>query len=200
MVDELNKNYLQKLVESMDLAAGIPQDEKDRLLKRTKSFAIQKEGYFLRAGEIPNLIGFNLSGLLRLFYVDNNGKEIIKHFCPENSLAISYGAFLLREESKIYIQALEDTKLLVLDYRTYVEFLESHTCWQIAERKFAQMLYILKEKREAELLLESAQERYLQFLADYPNLENRISQYHIASYLGIAPESLSRIRSNLKLN
>ena len=60
------------------------------------------------------------------------------------------------------------------------------------------MLFIIKEKRESELLLNNAQERYLQFLEDYPDLENRISQYHIASYLNIAPESLSRIRANLK--
>ena len=68
-------------------------------------------------------------------------------------------------------------------------------CWQIVARKLAEMVFILKEKREAELLLSDAQERYQQFLADYPNLEKHIAQYHIASYLGITPESLSRIRA-----
>ena len=60
------------------------------------------------------------------------------------------------------------------------------------------MLFVLKEKREAELLLDNAQERYQQFLEDYPDLEGRIAQYHIASYLGVTPESLSRIRAGLK--
>jgi len=116
----------------------------------------------------------------------------------ENTCAISYAAFVQREESKLYIQALEDTELLVIDYKIYRKLLDSHVCWQEAAKKLAELIFILKEKREAGLLLHDARERYLQFLGDYPNLENRISQYHIASYLGIAPESLSRIRANLK--
>lgn len=93
---------------------------------------------------------------------------------------------------------MEDSTLITVDYETYQELLGSHTCWQIVARKLAEMVFILKEKREAELLLNSAPERYQQFLTDYPDLETRVPQYHIASYLGITPESLSRIRSILK--
>jgi CRP-like cAMP-binding protein len=184
----------------MNFAADIPREEKNRVLKYVHPVTIKKDGYFLRAGEVPRRIGFNLSGLMRLFYIDSDGKEIIKHFCLENTLAISYSAFLLREESKFYIQAIEETKLLTINYEAYCEILDSHVCWQIVSRKFSEMLYILKEKKEAELLLNSAQERYLQFLEDYPDLEDRLNQYHIASYLGITPESLSRIRANLRKN
>jgi CRP-like cAMP-binding protein len=194
----MKSSYLKKLADSMNFTAIIPQEEMNKLLERLNSITIKKDEYFLMAGETPKRIGFNLSGLMRLFYIDNNGTEIIKHFCEENSMVISYSAFLLRKESKLYIQALEDTKLLTLDYETYCEILDSHVCWQIASRKLAEMLYILKEKREYELLLNSALERYLQFLEDYPNLEGRLNNYHIASYLGITPESLSRIRTNLK--
>lgn len=184
----------------MNFAAGIPQEEQDKLLKRLNSITIRKDEYFLRAGEVPQRIGFNVSGLMRLFYIDSNGTERIKHFCIENTLAISYSAFLLREESKLYIQAIEDTKLLTINYETYCEILDSHACWQTVLRKFAELLYIIKEKREHEFLMNSAQERYLQFLEDYPNIKERLNNYHIASYLGITPESLSRIRTNLKQN
>jgi len=194
----LKSNYINRLADSMKFADDIPKEEQGKLLKRLRPIIVKKGAYFLRAGEIPQRIGFNVSGLLRLFYIDPNGKEIIKHFCVENTLAISYSAFLLREASKLYIQALEDTKLLVIDHAGYRELLDSHVCWQIAARKLAELLYILKEKKESELLLNSAQERYLQFLEDYPNIEQRLNQYHIASYLAITPESLSRIRSNLK--
>jgi len=194
----MDQNYLKKLINSMQFTDNIPKEEMDKLCKKVKSATIKKDEYFLNAGDIPNRIGYITSGLMRLFYIDYNGIEINKHFCMENSLAISYSAFLRREESKFYIQALEDTKLIIIDYKTYQELLESHICWKITASKLAEMLFILKEKKEAELLLNNAQERYLQFLKDYPDLENRISQYHIASYLGIAPESLSRIRSNLK--
>jgi len=182
----------------MNFVADIPREEQDKLLKRLHSITVKKNEYFLRAGDVPQRIGFNVSGLMRLFYIDSNGTEFIKHFCMENTLAISFSAFLLREESKFYIQAIEDTKLLTINYETYHEILDSHVCWQIVSRKLAELLYIIKEKREYELLMNSAQERYLQFLDDYPNLEERLNNYHIASYLGITPESLSRIRTNLR--
>jgi len=191
-------NYLKKLGDSMNFVADIPREEQDKLLKRLNSITVKKNEYFLRAGDVPQRIGFNVSGLMRLFYIDSNGTEFIKHFCMENTLAISFSAFLLREESKFYIQAIEDTKLLTINYKTYREILDSHVCWQIVSRKLAELLYIIKEKREYELLMNSAQVRYLQFLEDYPNLEHRLNNYHIASYLGITPESLSRIRTNLR--
>jgi CRP-like cAMP-binding protein len=182
----------------MNFPATIPREELRRLLKRKRTITLEKGEYFLMAGDVPEYIGFVRSGLLRLFYIDMDGVEANKHFCVENTLAISYSAFLLREESKFYIQALEDTRLLAIDHQTYLDLLNSHMCWQIVARKLAEMLFILKEKREWELLLNNAQERYVQFLQDYPDLERRLSQYHIASYVGITPESLSRIRASLR--
>lgn len=191
-------DYLNKLTGGLNFITDIPAIELVNLQKLVKSVSLQKDDYFLMAGEVPNQIGYVISGLLRLFYIDNSGTEMNKYFCMENTLAISYSAFLLREESKLYVQALEDSKLYVIDYDAYSQLIESHICWEIVARKLAEMLFILKEKRESELLLSSAQERYLIFLKDYPHLEKRLNQYHIASYLGITPESLSRIRSNLK--
>jgi CRP-like cAMP-binding protein len=194
----MEPNYLHDLVSSMDFTKGIPREELRKLFRRKKTIYLKKDEYFLRAGEIPGRLGFNISGLLRLFYIDDSGKEINKHFCLERTVATAYKPFIRREESEIYIQALEDTKLLVIDYKTYNELLNSHTCWETIARKMAELIFILLQKRESELLLTDAQERYRQFLLDYPTLVNRISQYHIASYLGITPESLSRIRTNLK--
>ncbi len=191
-------NYLNRLADTMNFPANIPRAELRRLLKRKRTITLAKVEYFLMTGDVPEYIGFVRSGLLRLFYIDMDGVEANKHFCVENTLAISYSAFLLREESKFYIQALEDTRLLAIDHQTYLDLLNSHMCWQIVARKLAEMLFILKEKREWELLLNNAQERYVQFLRDYPDLERRLSQYHIASYVGITPESLSRIRANLR--
>lgn len=191
-------NYLNRLAGTMNFPAHIPREELRRLLQRKRTITLAKGEYFLMAGDVPEYIGFVRSGLLRLFHIDMDGVEVNKHFCVENTLAISYSAFLLREESKFFIQALEDTRLLAIDHQTYLDLLDSHICWQIVARKLAEMLFILKEKREWELLLNNAQERYEQFLRDYPDLERRLSQYHIASYVGITPESLSRIRASLR--
>jgi CRP-like cAMP-binding protein len=191
-------NYLNRLADAMNFSNNIPREELRRLLQRKRIITLEKGEYFLMAGDVPEYIGFVRSGLLRLFYIDMDGNEANKHFCVENTLAISYSGFLLREESKFFIQALEDTRLLAIDHQTYLDLLDGHVCWQIVARKLAELLFILKEKREGELLMHNAQERYEQFLRDYPDLERRLSQYHIASYLGITPESLSRIRSSMK--
>lgn len=174
-----------------------PNDELQKVYDNVFPVKVRKLDYLLMAGEIPDRIYLNISGLLRLFYIDYNGSEVVKHFCVENTCAISYSAFLSRKESDIYIQALEDTSLLAIDHETYRKLMDGHPCWQKAARRLAEFMFILKEKKEASFLLYDAQERYARFLRDYPNLESRIPQYHIASYIGITPESLSRIRSTI---
>ena len=194
----MKTNYFLNLVESMNMTENIPKEEMDKLCKLTRTIKLEKDEYFLQAGEIPDRMGYNVSGLLRFFYIDDSGKEINKHFCMENTVAVAYMPFIRREESEIYIQALENTELKVINYKTYNDLLNSHMCWQTLAKKMADLILILYQKRESEMLLNDANKRYLQFLNDYPNLTDRISQYHIASFLGITPESLSRIRSNLK--
>ena len=143
----------------MNFLSIIPKDQIKKVLKQAKTVKIKKDNYFLNEGEIPRYLGYITSGLMRLYYIDYNGMEITKHFCLKNTLAVSYSAFIQQEESKLYIQALEDTKLLTISFKTYKELLESHNCWQIFTKKLAEMLFILVEKREAELLLNNAEER-----------------------------------------
>ncbi|HAA27314.1 MAG TPA: Crp/Fnr family transcriptional regulator [Cyanobacteria bacterium UBA8553] len=165
-----------------------------------QTHTLNQNDFWVRAGEIPQTIGFVISGILRLCYVDANGNEFTKSFCAENSFVAAYSALLLRQPSRLFIQALEDTSLLIADYSTYRSLSESHLSLQQLNCKIAESLFIKKERREAALLLDDAKTRYLNFLEEYPRLETRLKQYHIASYLGITPVSLSRIRSQLKSN
>jgi CRP-like cAMP-binding protein len=132
------------------------------------------------------------------YYVDRDGNEYTKSFCAENSFVAAYSALLLEQPSRLFIQALEDTKLLIADYSAYRVLSENHACWQALNCKIAEFLFIKKEKRESALLLDDAKTRYLSFQEEYPGLETRIRQHHIASYLGITPVTLSRIRTQLK--
>lgn len=194
----MKKNILDIIKENVGFFNEIPKTELSELIRHAKTININKDDFFLQEGDIPQRIGFVRSGVLRLFYIDSTGKDVTKHFCTEHSLAISYSGFIQQQPSRFYIQALEKTKLSTIDKITYDYLLERNVCWQITARKLAEMVFIIKERREAELLLYDAQERYLRFLKDYPNLINRIKHYHISSYLGITPESLSRIRAQLK--
>lgn len=159
---------------------------------------LAKGDFFVRAGDVPQTLGFVLVGLLRLYYIDDNGNEWTKSFCAANSFVAAYSALLLGEPSRLFIETLEDSTLLVAPHHTFQSLCQEHPCWQAVNRQLAEALFIKKEKREATLLLDDAPTRYLNFLADYSDLEPRLKQYHIASYLGITPEALSRIRANLK--
>lgn len=176
----------------------LPEDEAIKVRHLFQTHHLNRGEFFVRAGEVPSTIGVVVSGILRLYYVDADGNDFTKSFCAENSFVAAYSALLLGQPSRLFIQALEDTRLLIADYSAYQAVAASHPCWHTLNCKIAEMLFIKKEKRESALLLDDATTRYLSFQAEYPGLESRLKQHHIASYLGITPVTLSRIRGQLK--
>jgi CRP-like cAMP-binding protein len=182
------------------LITEIPESEIHKLNHIFHPVTLPAGEFFIKAGEVPKTIGFVVSGLLRLYYLDNSGTEFTKSFCLENEFIAAYSALLSNQPSRLFIETLEDTNLLVADYQEYQKLANEHHCWQIINCKLSQNLFIKKEKRESELLLDDATTRYLNFLTEYPQLETRVKQYHIASYLGITPVSLSRVRATLHPN
>lgn len=186
-------NVVQSLVK-------IPTDELAKLTQVFQPLTLNPGDFLIRAGEIPSQIGFVVSGILRLYYVNSAGIEFTKSFCIENQFVTAYSALLLKQPAQFFIQSLADSLLLVVDYSHYAQLCAENSCWEAVNHKLVEALFIKKEKREAELLLDDATTRYQKFLTEYPDLEPIVKQYHIASYLGISPVSLSRIRKNLQLN
>lgn len=180
--------------------ANPPEDEIAKALRLFQSQTLKQGEFFVRCGDMPKTIGFIISGILCLYYVKPDGNQYTKSFCAENSFVAAYSALLLKQPSRLFIQALEDTKLLIADYSNYQQLCEHHLCWQKLNCKIAEFLFIKKEKRESALLLDDAKTRYLSFLQEFPQLEPRLKQHHIASYLGMTPVTLSRIRTQLKLH
>lgn len=184
-----------RLAATLRQLAEIPEAELGRALDLFRPASLRRDEHLLRAGEVPATIAFLVSGILRLYYLDEAGNEYTKSFCCAPDLVGAYSALLLDEPSRLFIQALEDASLLVADYGEYRRLAAGHGCWQTVNLRIAETLFIKKEKREAALLLDDAEARYRQFQAEYPRLEGRVRQRHIASYLGITPVSLSRIRA-----
>ncbi len=104
---------------------------------------------------------------------------------------------MLQKPSEIWIEAVEPCEVLVWERSDVVPLFEEHHQWLLFAKKMAERLFYRKEQKEIELLKCSAEERYRHFITDFPGLSQRVPQYHVASYLGITPESLSRIRSKL---
>jgi CRP-like cAMP-binding protein len=95
------------------------------------------------------------------------------------------------------MQALEPSFLICMLLKEYKRLLTESNCWSNVSRQYIEDLFIEKEQREKELFALDATSRYLSFRKRYPDVERRVSQYHVASYLGITPQALSRIRKRL---
>lgn len=151
--------------------------------------------YFVKAGDIHRKAAFVQDGLFRLYYLDHRGKEYTKNFMQSGSLISPLNSLLRGQPSNLYIQALKESTLLEIDFDDWLKLVDSHICWQIAYRKILEQAYLEKEKRETDLLVYNAARRYANFLREFPDLVKYVKQHHIASFLGMSPETLSRIKS-----
>lgn len=142
-------------------------------------------------------IYFIYRGLLRFYYLSDDGAEFNKAFITENTFAGSLAALALDLPLLYGIQALEPTTYLVARFKDFVNLYEQDPAFERLGRKFAEWLLIRKELRTRSLLQQQGKQRYLAFANDYPELITRVPQYHIASYLGITEVSLSRIKRSL---
>ena len=157
-----------------------------------------QNSHFIGAGQIPNKFGFVLEGLFRYVYYSEEGKEFTKVFMPESSFISSYSAMISKGRSHFAIEALEPSKVLVINQEKWNRLRKENPKWDVLLIKLLEMGYSAKEKREREFLLLDAVQRYRIFLQEYPHLEKRVKQYMVASYLGITPIALSRIRKKMK--
>lgn len=180
--------------------SAVSEVEIAKLALKARASSFHKGEIFLREGEICERLLFIKKGLFRYYLLDK-GKDVTKDFAVDmqNPFCTGYTSFILQQPSQIWIESLEDSSVLIWNRSDILPLFNEHHEWLQFSKKIVEHLFIRKERREVEWLKCSAKERYDHFLADFPGLSQRVSQYHIASYLGIAPESLSRIRrSNRK--
>lgn len=152
--------------------------------------------YFLREGRICKEIGFVDQGLLRLYYL-KDGKEITNCFCKENTVTTAYSSLITQTESDLAIQAIEATQLIVFSYDALQQLYQKNLFWQQLGRLAAERELITTECHHRFLSDLSAMDRYKQILAEDPELLQRVSLSYLASYLQVAPETLSRIRKKI---
>ena len=152
--------------------------------------------YFLPPDKICREIAFIESGLFRLYYL-NEGKEITNCFCKENTITCSYASLITQQESDIIIQAIEDSRLIVFQYEDLQKLYKEDLFWQQVGRMASESEYLSTDNHKRFINDLSATERYEQILENDPELLQRVPLIHLASYLQISPETLSRIRKKL---
>ncbi len=152
--------------------------------------------YFLREGQVCQHIGFIEKGLCRLYYL-NDGKEVTNCFCKENTITCSYRSLITQQPSDVAIQAIEDVTLLTLSNESLQALYKKNLFWQQVGRLAGEAEYINVDCHNRFLTDLTATERYLQVLEEEPDLLQRVPLQYLASYLQIAPETLSRIRKKI---
>lgn len=189
----------QKFIELIKSVIDLPDEQEEEIIKISFFKHIKKGEHFVRAGEIPNRIAFNMQGLFRYYYVDKKGNNFTKGFITEGGTVTAYSSMIQNRESYFSIEAMEDSTVASIQFDDWKKLLNKHECWKSFLIYYLEIGYCKKENREREFLLLDAEERYKEFLKNYPTLDKRIKQHYIASYLGITPVALSRIRKKMRI-
>lgn len=186
----LLRTHIEKRIDLTD-------EEFDIILKFFNPKKIRRNQFLLNEGEICRHIGFVNFGCLREYTIDNKGTEHIIQFAIEDWWVSDLNSFLSGLPAKYNIDALQDSEVLLLEKSARDELLDKCPKMERFFRLLLEANHIAIHRRVIEALSTSAEERYLKFIKTYPKLFEQISQNQIASYLGITPQSLSRIRKEL---
>lgn len=153
--------------------------------------------YVLQEGDIYTKYNFVIRGCLRMYQVDDKGDIRILQLASENNWVADIGSFHEKKPYRLNIDALEDTIVLQISYEDLTGLYDKASKFNRIFRVMIENSYVALQKRLLQNISSSAEERYLYFIQNYPHLSNRLPQTQIAAYLGITPEFVSRIRSNL---
>ncbi len=174
----------------------IPEEELEAVKNVFSPASYRKGERLLEEGQVCTHLTFVNKGLFRTYLIQD-GKEHVRQFMAENSHVVEMGSFLTQSPSPFVIEALEDSLVLRATYEAINGLFESSFQFMKLGKMFADQTSVNLIRRSVSLIKDDATTRYLTLLAERPFLMQRVPQYMIASYLGITPETLSRIRKEL---
>jgi CRP-like cAMP-binding protein len=190
-----NGSAAQHVLPVIAALAPLPRREWAYVERRLVLESLAPGQSLTRAGEVADRFGFVVSGLIRKLHVTARGKRVVRGFGGAGSVVGAYASLLTGQPSHLTVEALEPTQLFVLRWSELQALYQRHVCWQIVGRRLAELNLVEREQRAHELLTASASERYARFCTSHQSLLPRLRDYDIASYLGITPVSLSRLRA-----
>ncbi len=195
----MDKTYLIKQLKELSdrFHLGIPEAAIEKAISFSRFKVYSKGEMIARSGDNAGTAGIVLSGVIRSYYVDKDGSDITQYFAPEGSWCIDSGMVGF-DEMQANWEALEDTTVMLFDVKDMKNL--------ILGDEWLKNIWIMsleggmryKIYRENGFLVETATERYIAFRKRNPELAERVPLRYIATYLGITPESLSRIRSAMR--
>lgn len=159
---------------------------------------VPKKSFLLQPNQHVSYEYFVIKGCLRAYYMDDKGNKHIVQFAVEDWWVGDFDAFYNEVPSNLYVQAIEESELLSISKENIEALFKQYPVFERYFRLLVTSAFISQQKRILSSLQKNTQERYIDFCNTYPNIEDRVPNYHIANYLGVSAESISRIRRVLK--
>jgi CRP/FNR family transcriptional regulator, anaerobic regulatory protein len=188
---------VQSLLEYFNQLIPLNKDEKELVRSKFHPHLFLKKQFALQHGSVCECFDFVVRGCLRLYKAGDDGVYHILQFATENHWIIDIASFHKKLPSFFNIDALEDTVVLRINYNDLIDLYLKAPKFDRIFRVLLENHFMQQQERIGQLFSSTAEERYQSFLENYPHLQNRLSQVQIASYLGVTPEFLSRIRSRM---
>ena len=190
---DLSRHIAQKFSELSSPLSDAALDKIASILVRTE---VKKNTLYLKEGEVSKYIGYVYQGMLRLFYYKNK-KDLTEHFACEGTNFFSIESFFRQQPTHLMIEALENSVVYGLPHDELLELAAEHYEIEVMYRTLIENSLILSQQKADTLRFESANERYRRLLREHPEIIQRAPLSHIASYLLMTPETLSRVRASL---
>lgn len=188
---------IDQLITFFNSYVPLDPQEIEELATRVTARKMKRKEFFLQEGQVCHHYGFVLRGCFRTYSPDATGKEHNLQFAAENDWIVDISSFYSNKPSRLFIETLEPSHILLIEKNDLLYLYQRH-------RKFARYFKVIFENKFVEMqnrvlqnISSTAEERYLTFLEQYPGLSNRLPGIHIASYLGVTPEFLSKVRKDL---
>ncbi len=183
---------METILTAISRVGFVSDDLRDYLRQHLKATSLPKKHLLLEAGQTSNKMYFIESGLTRGYYL-KDGKEVTTWFMPEGRFVVSILSFYTQKPGYEYIELLEDSHIWYLSYEKLQKAYQLFPEFNYIGRVLTERYYVLSEYRTYYLRMHTAEERLTLLLNDFPTLLARVKHKYVASFLGISPETLSRL-------
>ncbi|WP_424961832.1 Crp/Fnr family transcriptional regulator [Ekhidna sp.] len=186
----------QKIQVSLNQIHPITDEAWNEFVQLFELYSLNPNAYLVRVGDRTHYCYLLTEGVVRVFH-SKEGNEYNKTFFIPGMFPTALTSLLSESPSQLSFQALTSCQLIRFSYKKFRSLFDEHRCLETFMLRILEREWIKKEKHDIQMVTNDATTNYRIFRETYPGLENQIPQYHIASYLGITPIQLSRIRAQL---